>query len=312
MTEINRQLNNKWDQQNWLVWISVQSLLITLLWLSSQISGWLLVPCAFVFAFVGLTNYALIHEACHSSLNDNVRVNRLMGMVAGWFFPVSFSFMKIAHEVHHIHNRTDHEMFDYYYPDDNLIIKYAQWYSILIGIYPPVIPMGSILMALVPWIFWLKPWQTAKSSSIIFDKSLFPARVLWKIRTEVALAIVFWWGLFVLLNLDIVSVSILYAAYWFNWSTRQYITHAFSKRDVLQGAHNLQVSRIMGCIFLNGHWDLVHHNAPKARWQQLPELGKNSKSPIAYWTQYFKLWAGLRPNNEIAPASLESTPNEKF
>lgn len=311
MTQNNSQTIKKWDQQNWLVWATVEGLLITLLWLSSQLSGWLLAVCAFSFAFVGLSNYALIHEACHSGLNNNKSINRFMGTVAGWLFPVSFSFMKIAHEVHHIHNRSDHEMFDYYYPDDNLFVKYAQWYSILFGIYPPVIPMASLLMALIPWVFWLKPWQTAKSSSIIFNKSLFPARVLRKIRIEVISGICFWWALSVFLSLDIVSVAILYAAYWFNWSTRQYVTHAFSRRDVLQGAHNLKVSRIMGWIFLNGHWDLVHHNVPKARWQQLPKLGKSSRSAIPYWPQYFQQWAGPKPNFEPAPTPLDSLPSEE-
>jgi len=310
MPGINNQTIKKWDQQNWFVWLVVQSLLITLLWISSQSSGWLLALSAFAFAFAGLTNYALIHEACHSSLNNNESINRFMGMVAGWLFPVSFSFLKITHVVHHIHNRTDHEMFDYYYPDDNLFIKYSQWYSILIGIYPPIIPLGSVLMALTPWLFWLKPWQTAKSSSIIFNKALFPARVLWQIRMEVALGIVFWWTLSEVLDLDMVSVAILYAAYWFNWSTRQYVTHAFSSRDVVQGAYNLKVSRMMSWIFLNGHWDLVHHNLPKARWQQLPDLGKKSSSSIAYWPQYFKQWTGPKANFEPAPVPLKSPPGE--
>ena len=310
MSVDNKQFTKEWDVQNYLVWAAVQSLLIILLWLSSQLSGWPLALCAFAFGFLGLTNYALIHEACHGSLNNNKQINRWMGTVAGWFFPVSFSFMEVAHTVHHIHNRTDSEMFDYYYPDDNLVIKYAQWYSILIGIYPPIIPLGSILMALVPQLFWLKPWQTAKSSASIFKPSQFPPAVLWKIRIEVGLGLFFWWGLTIVLNLDIISVAVLYAVYWFNWSTRQYVTHAFSKRDVLEGAHNLKVSRIMGWIFLNGHWDLVHHAKPNARWQQLPELGKNSRAPIPYWSQYFKQWAGPRPNAEAAPVALENSPNE--
>lgn len=295
----------KYDKQNKWIFLSIQGLLITLLWLASQLSGWSLVFVALPFSFLGLTNYALIHEACHGSLNTNKSQNGIMGCIASWLFPVSFTFMKIAHKVHHINNRTDNETFDYYYPDDNLVVKYAQWYSILIGIYPPIIPFGSILMAFTPWIFWLKPWQTAKSSSIIFDQSLFPVKIIRKIRLEVLSGFCFWLLLFFLLDLNLLSVAILYAAFWFNWSTRQYVTHAFSKRDVLHGAHNLKVSRLMAYIFLNGHWDLVHHNYPNARWQQLPEMGKRSRTPIPYWPQYFNQWLGPRPNKEPAPVAIK-------
>ena len=295
----------KYDTQNVLIMLAVHLSSVVLLWVASQVSGLYLAIVAILFSFIGLTNYALIHEACHSGLNTNKKINAIMGMISGWMFPVSFNFMAIAHKVHHINNRTDNEMFDYYYPEDNLLVKYAQWYSILIGIYPPIIPIGSFLMAIVPWIFWLKPWQAAKSSSIIFDKKLFSAAVIKKIRLEMILGTLYWLVLFILLRLDWLSCVILYAAFWFNWSTRQYVTHAFSKRDVLQGAYNLKVSRFMSWVFLNGQWDLVHHSFPKARWQQLAELGKVSKPPIPYWPQYIRQWLGPRPNHEPAPTALK-------
>lgn len=280
--------------------------MIGLLWLASRVSGIYLVLAIIGFSFVGLTTYALIHEGCHKGLNrKHAKLNGLMGTVASWMFPVSFTFMDIAHRVHHINNRTDNEMFDYYYPDDNKLIKYGQWYSILIGIYPPIIPLGSVLMATTPWIFWLKPWQTAKSSSIIFDRSLFPSSVLWKIRLEVFSGILFWYVLFTVLHLDPWVVLWLYMGFWFNWSTRQYVTHAFSERDVMNGAHNLRVSRVIGWILLNGQWDLVHHNHPQARWQTLPELGRTSRAPISYWKQYFKQWLGPRPNPQPAPTAIK-------
>jgi fatty acid desaturase len=160
-------------------------------------------------------------------------------------------------------------------------------------------------MGIIPGFFWLKPWQSAKSSSIIFNQSLFPSAVIKKIRIELVLGMIWWSLLFWLLDLNLLSVFLLYAFFWFNWSTRQYVTHAFSKRDVIDGAHNLKVGWIMAHIFLNSHWDLVHHNYPKARWQQLPELGKSSRTPIAYWPQYFKQWRGPRTNKEIAPKAIK-------
>ena len=154
-------------------------------------------------------------------------------------------------------------MFDYYYPEDNLLIKYAQWYSILIGIYPPIIPMGSLILAVLPSFFSLSPWKKAKSSAIIFDQNLFTPTIINKIRLEVFTSIIFWLVVFIFLNLGLVSLAIMYMCFWINWSTRQYVTHPFSPRDVINGAWNLKVSPLMGWMFLNGQWDKVHHQQLK-------------------------------------------------
>ena len=267
-------------------------------------SGIIFYLCLILFAFLGLTNYALIHEAAHYNLNSEPGHNRYLGSIAGWLFPVSFTFIEVAHQVHHSNNRTDGEMFDYYYPDDNLLIKYAQWYSILIGIYPPIIPLGSMLMAFASSIFQLKPWQVAKSSSIIFNPSVFTPEVIRKIRQEVILGLVFWGFCWHLLDLDGTTVLVYFFAFWVNWSTRQYVSHAFSPRHVINGAWNLKVSPIMALIFLNGQWDLVHHSYPRLHWQELPEKSAVTRAPINYWKQYFKLWAGPRPNTEPAPQAM--------
>lgn len=301
---------DKYNQQNLFISAAILIALTTLLWVGSHTSWIGLALAAVVFSFIGLTNYALIHEACHHNLNSKTIPNWLTGAVLGWFFPVSFTFMETVHQVHHLNNRTDSEMFDYYYPDDNLLIKYGQWYSILIGIYPPIIPIGSILLALTPSFFNLHPWKAAKSSSIIFDRNLFTKQVLNKIRLEVFSGALFWLFLFMLLDLQILPVLIIYITFWINWSTRQYVTHAFSPRDVIQGAWNLKVSKLMGWIFLNGHWDKVHHQHPRAAWQKLPQLGNNSQKPISYWKQYFSLWRGPRPNTEPAPTALDHIPHQ--
>lgn len=297
-----------YDAQNIGLGLALPAALLALLWAASHSDGVTLLLLALTFAFLGLTNYALIHEACHENLHTNRRINTALGTLTSWLFPVSFSFMQVAHDVHHLNNRTDGEMFDYFYPEDNRIIKYGQWYSILIGIYPPIIPLGSVLMAVMPGFFRLKPWRAAKSSSIIFDRSLFTRAVVAAIRREVVLGVLFWVAAWWILDLELMAVGILYAAFWFNWSTRQYVSHAFSPRDVLNGAWNLRVSPVMGWIFLNGQWDLVHHLEPGLRWQDLPAKGATSRTPIPYWRQYLRLWAGPRPNTEAAPLPLDALP----
>lgn len=295
----------EFDRQNLLLSFAVPAAMLMLLWMGSHSEGGLYLLALFLFAMLGLTNYALIHEGTHYNLNSKREYSDRLGMLVSWMFPVSFTFMEVAHQVHHRNNRTDGEMFDYYYPGDNRLIKYAQWYSILIGIYPPIIPLGSILMAFVSPLFHLKPWRVAKSSSIIFDRGLFTPSVIARIRCEVIAGIGFWTVAWWALALDPLTVLIFYAAFWVNWSTRQYVSHAFSTRDVMKGAWNLKVSRLMGWVFLNGQWDLVHHMVPDLPWQLLPNEGAKSAEPVSYWKQYFKMWGGPRPNPEPAPTAIE-------
>jgi fatty acid desaturase len=74
---------------------------------------------------------------------------------------------------------------------------------------------------------------------------------------------------------------------------------------VMKGAWNLKVSRLMGWVFLNGQWDLVHHMNPDLPWQLLPNEGARSAEPISYWRQYLKMWGGPRPNQEPAPTAIK-------
>ena len=295
-----------YNRQNIMISIFILFTQMFLLWMGSNTNIMGLILASILFSFLGLTTYALIHEGTHQNLHSNSSINSIMGTLLGWLFPVSFTFIKTAHVVHHLNNRTDSEMFDYYYPEDNLLIKYAQWYSILIGIYPPIIPLGSLILAVLPSFFSLSPWKKAKSSAIIFDRNLFTPTIINKIRLEVFTGIIFWLVIFNFLNLDLVSLAIMYTCFWINWSTRQYVTHAFSPRDVINGAWNLKVSPLMGWLFLTGQWDKVHHQQPDVRWQDLPERGKFSDQPIPYWSQYFRLWAGPRKNFESAPKALKS------
>jgi fatty acid desaturase len=285
--------------------ISIQIVVLSSLYLASRLEWIWSLPIGLFVSFVLLTNYALVHEAAHDNLNQSAKANRFLGMLSGFLFPISFTFFKIAHTVHHNHNRTDHEMFDYYYPNDNLWIKRAQWYSILIGIYPPLIPVGSILMGFVPWVYKSRPFAKARSSSVLFANNQFNIKDIRKIRIEVVLGFLYWIILWNVLSLSWLSVLIIYAFFCFNWSTRQYVTHAFTPRHVIEGALNLKVSRIMSWILLNSEWDQVHHKKPKVSWIDLPKYADTTMQPISYWRQYLRLWKGPRPNKEPAPDPIK-------
>jgi fatty acid desaturase len=115
------------------------------------------------------------------------------------------------------------------------------------------------------------------------------------------LIIAFFVGLFWLLELRWQNTLILYACFSFNWSTRQYVGHAFSRRDVVEGAWNLRQSWWMSWLLLHGEWDLNHHRRPNVSWYYLPRLSAADQQRRSYWRQYWRQWLGPRPCTEPAP-----------
>jgi hypothetical protein len=100
----------------------------------------------------------------------------------------------------------------------------------------------------------------------------------------------------------------LYACFAFNWSTRQYVGHAFTRRHVIEGAWNLRHNGLMTWILLHGEWDLNHHRRPDVSWYYLPRLSPPGEPRRSYVLQYWRLWLGPRPATEPAPESLTQLP----
>jgi fatty acid desaturase len=141
---------------------------VGLLWLGSRAERWYeILGVGVVFSYVLLTNYALLHEATHDNLQSSRRWNDALGVVAGLLFPVPFSMIRTTHQGHHLRNRTDHEMFDLYYPTDNLLLKYGQWYSILLGLFWPIIPLGAVLFSVCPAVLRTRVFRQARSSGYL-------------------------------------------------------------------------------------------------------------------------------------------------
>ena len=285
-----------------LVYVAV----LALLWAGARAPLWAAVALGVAMSFVLLTNYALMHEAMHDVLNPDPRWNWALGALCGVLFPAAFTMFRVGHRVHHCCNRTDHEMFDLYYPGDSRVLKYGQWYGLLTGLYYPLVPLGSVLLAISPRILQTAPFRKARTSSLIFRA--YDRRAVTRIRVEVVAAIAFWWGALTLLALEPLHLAVMYACFGFNWATRQYVTHAFTPRDVVNGALNLRVSRPMRWCLLNGNWDLVHHQQPWLPWTALPAAGRRSAPPESFWRQYLRLWRGPRPTLAPGPAPLADEP----
>jgi fatty acid desaturase len=252
-----------------------------------------------VFSYLLLTNYALLHEATHDNLHEHPRWNYWLGMVGGILFLAPFSMIRVTHRGHHLRNRTDHEMFDLYYPGDSWFLKCCQWYGTLSGFFWPLIPLSAAFFAACPLTIGLQlfsgpPFGNASVKDI-------NAGDLRRIRCELLLTATLFVALHWLLQLRWQSTLILYACFSFNWSTRQYVGHAFTKRDITEGAWNLRHNWLMSKILLHGEWDLNHHRHPEAPWYYLPQLDPGDTNRPSYVRQYFRQWGGPRLTTDPPP-----------
>jgi fatty acid desaturase len=297
------------DRLNLALVVLVLTGCVALLWLGSQMTTWYwLLLVGALFSYLMLTNYALLHEASHGNLSSGRRLNYALGVVTGLLFPIPFRLMRTTHQNHHHHNRTDHEMFDLYYPHDNRALKWAQWYCLLCGLFWPLVPLGAVLFSLCPGLLrWqmVKKAGPARGMAIVANLERGAVRAM---RLELLLIVAFFAGLFWLLELRWQSTLVLYACFSLNWSTRQYVGHAFSRRDVVEGAWNLRQSWWMSWLLLHGEWDLNHHRHPEVSWFYLPRLSGPGEVRRSYLAQYWRQWLGPRPCREPAPVSPHSQP----
>lgn len=267
---------------------------VLLLWLASWWESWAARLAAGVaFSYLMLTNYALLHEATHHNLHDHPRWNYWLGVITGVFFLAPFSMICVTHQGHHQRNRTDAEIFDLYYPHDSFFWKCCQWYGTLTGLFWPCIPVCAVLFAVVPRTIGMQLFSGPPLGNANV-KDIGP-RDLRRIRGELLLTagvfgLLCWW-----LDLRWSSLVLLYACFSFNWSTRQYIGHAFSKRDIIEGAWNLRHNRLMSALLLHGEWDLNHHRRPDVSWLYLPDLPVEQEHRPGYVGHYWRQWLGPQP-----------------
>jgi fatty acid desaturase len=281
--------------------IFVISMGLLLLWLASNLAswGWTLV-FGVLFSYLMLTNYALMHEAIHQNLQSDLKHNYLLGVVTSMFFPVSFTLVQVTHQGHHYRNRSDAEIFDQYYPGVwSKVLAYCQWYGTLIGLFYVLVVLTTVLAAIIPGITKNK-LLTSKSLGNGNLADITPSD-LWRIRLEVILVVSFWSAMIWTLTLEPLVVLAMFLMAGFNWSTRQYIAHAYSDRDVLDGAFNLKHNKLMSAVLLNGEWDLVHHRSPDVPWTSLPEFGEHNESRTSYIRHYFRMWGGPVPVTQPEP-----------
>jgi fatty acid desaturase len=277
-----------------------------LYWTERQTTWWFFLLGAVLFSFAGNTAFSMLHEAVHGLAHKNRRVNNNIGRVMAALFPTSFTMQQLYHLGHHRRNRTDAEMFDLYYPGDNLFLKKFIIFGTVFGIYWTTPFISCLLFLINPrWVLSSdfkdsKFMQSISASHMLggLEKALAKTSV---VRAEIVFMLLFQAMLFVLLGLSWTTWFACYLAFAINWGSLQYADHVGSKRDIREGAWNLKVNPIAQKVFLNYHLHLVHHRYPNLPWIHLPKLVRHEDPMPTYAAKLWEFLTGPRLADEISP-----------
>ena len=124
-------------------------------------------------------------------------------------------------------------------------------------------------------------------------------------RWESLLVIAFQVTIILLLHLQLLPWLILFLIHGFVWSSQNYVNHAFSPRDIINGAHNLKIPLWLKPIYLNFNMHLAHHQNPRIPWIHLPRFIKKDPHRIGFFRNYLRLWKGPKLTNESDPFLYE-------
>lgn len=285
---------------------TVAACLGLLYWTEQQSSWWLFVLGAIAFSFINNTAFSLLHEATHGMLHKNRKMNNNLGRVVAALFPTSFTMQQLYHLGHHRRNRTDAEMFDLYYPEDNLLLKKFVILGTVGGLYWTSPFISCLFFFVNPKLVLSSDFKDSKFMQALsadhmlggLDKALVKTNI---VRAEIIFTILFQFAIIYFLNISWTTWLACYWAFSINWGSLQYADHVGSKRDIREGAWNLKVNPLTQIIFLNYHLHLVHHRYPNLPWIHLPKKLDPADPMPTYLEKLWEFISGPRPALEPSP-----------
>ena len=245
------------------------------------------------FSYLMLTNYSLAHEAAHRKLAANPWHNYMLGLIPATLFPMSLTLLVNTHTRHHFQNRADEEMFDYFHSSDNRVVKVVTWYGIMLGVFGLWPPLATLLLAVFP-LRWVQR-SVNKTKSVRAYLSQFSNDELRRIRGEFVVIAAFFALLIEGLEISPWILLLFYGMALFNWSTRQFVEHAYTPLHTVEGSLNLKHFSWMSWLLLHRELDLNHHRRPDVPWIYLPALSSPEERRVHYLAQYAAMWLGPRP-----------------
>jgi fatty acid desaturase len=258
------------------------------------------------FSLLFLTNYSLFHEASHFKLHSKPKWNRGLGVVTGIFFLCPYSLYSPTHWRHHLQNRTQRESFDLILGDGDRSRKTFLWYLYLVGAWYWMIPFGS----------WILAFSSDAARKKLMDekynfanfRSSDAARLDGaSLRLETLVHLGYILGMIFVFHVSPWIFLAFYVVGTIWWSTTQYVDHAYSDRDVLTGAFNLEASSWFSWINLHREYDLNHHLFPHLSWIYLPRITcpdqirvEGGRPRKRFLRHYLAQWSG--PSETAGPS----------
>jgi fatty acid desaturase len=286
---------------NLLIIIFCSCFYFALLWASSHVHHYRVVLLfGIAFAVIMVPVYSLIHEAEHMILHSNEQVNNILGRWLCVLFIAPFTFFKHCHLKHHKKNRTDEEMWDLYYEHQVKWKRYGTLYGMMIGLGYFSLWLAVCLFAIAPRLIYSRFFYSHKEIGG-FIKGSDRKEKITKSRWESLLVIIFQVAIFFILDLKWTSWLTLFVMHGLLWSSQNYVNHAFSPRNIINGAHNLKIPFWLKLVYLNFNLHLAHHRNPKMPWIHLSAITKEEKGRMSFFRNYFRLWKGPRLTEEEEP-----------
>jgi fatty acid desaturase len=278
------------------------ALYFTLLYASSRTpSLWAIVLLGCIFAVVMIPVYSLIHEAEHNMLHPDPFWNALLGRWLCLLFIVSFTFLTHCHLRHHVKNRTDIEMWDLYREGQQKWRRRCNLYLMMCSLGYLSLWLSVILFALMPFLLYCGFFQRHTEIAGFLEGSKRQDKFA-AIRVESCTVLLFQAATIWLLHLHLLPWLILFLLHGLVWSSQNYVNHAFSPRDIINGAHNLKMPGWLKPVYLNFNLHLAHHQNPRIPWLHLPHFVPQGTQRISFFRNYLSLWAGPRLTHQKNPS----------
>jgi fatty acid desaturase len=293
------QLPNK---LNLFLCLAFFSLNISLFYFAAQINKIeITLILALAFTIIMIPVYSLLHESMHHTLNKDDKTNDILGNLLGAQFIVPLTFIRFTHNGHHRRNRSDYEMFDLYYDKKDRLKRTVSFYFIITS-YWIALPLATLFLALMPKA--LKKRMLLKSVSVKGMIQNIDNKHLPTMRLEAWLIIAYHFSLLYLIGFNLSVYLIFYIIHCLNWSSQNYVNHAYSVRDVKYGAHNHTLPKWAQALYLNFNLHGVHHLNPTLPWNKLSaHIPESETKRSKYFYAWFRIFKG--PVQTTEPCPLE-------
>lgn len=248
-----------------------------------------------LFCMVMQGVFSMMHECFHRNGHRSRRINWAIGAFASTLFGSSYTLIRVNHEGHHQRNRSPAELAEFVLPGESAAFKTGLYYFAILG----GIWLGSFITTLLlPFV----PFRHVRVLAVRmlsmdgYNRSFaeFDARDWQVLRIESVLLVAWWAGWIWLMDWDWRVLAVAYAAFAFSYSSLQWIYHMRTPLDRIEGAYDLRMPAPLRWLFLNFNYNLSHHRAPQAAWQELhARVDPRETQPL--WARYLGVFRPPEP-----------------